>query len=101
MRRCPRVPGIGALEVPVAGGRVDPPGCKLVRRRRVRVVGAAANAITPGLPAVERAYERASLDRYEHATGGAHVGFDPANMMRAGPWRKTPSVSGRERAQTG
>jgi hypothetical protein len=67
----------------------------------VRVVWTAGNAITPGPPAVERAHERTSLDRYKHAIRDAHVGFDPPNMMRLGPWGKTPGVSGRERAQSG
>src|SRR5206468_11570681 len=58
-------------------------------------------AITPYPPAVERAHERASLDRDKHAIRDAHVGFDPPNMMRLGPWGKTPGVSRRERAQSG
>ena len=91
--RSPRAPDIGAFKVPIAGGRVDPPGCERVRHRRVRVVRTAANAITPGQPAVERAHERASLDRNEHAIRDAHIGFDPPNMMRVRPWGKTPSVS--------
>src|SRR5262249_59298449 len=37
-----------------------------------------------------RAHERASLDRDEHAIRDAHIGFDPPNMMRVGPWGKTP-----------
>src|SRR6202040_3476470 len=89
----PRVRSIGAFKVPVAGGRVDPPGCKWVRHRRVRVVRTAANAITPGAPAVERSHERASLDRDEHAIRDAHIGFDPPNMMRVWAWGKTPGVS--------
>jgi hypothetical protein len=67
----------------------------------VRVVRTAANAITPGSPAVESTHERASLDRDEYAIRDAHIGFDPTNMMSVGPWRKTPSVSRRELAQTG
>jgi len=67
----------------------------------MRVVRTAANAITPYPPAVERAHERASLDRDKHAIRDAHVGFDPPNMMRLGPWGKTPGVSRRERAQSG
>src|SRR6516164_7211512 len=99
LRRSPRIPGIGAFEVPVAGGRVDPARCKRVRHRCVRVVRTAANVITPGPPAVERAHQRASLDCNEQAIRDAHIGFDPPNMMRVGPWGKTPGVSGRERAQ--
>jgi hypothetical protein len=59
----------------------------------VRVVRTAANAITPSPPAVERAHERASLDRDKHAIRDAHISFDPTNMMRLGPWGKTPGVS--------
>jgi hypothetical protein len=99
--RTPRVRSIGAFKVPVTGGRVNPPGCKRVRQRRVRIVRTAANAITPGPPAVERAHERASFDRDEHAIRDAHIGFDPPNMMRVGAWGKTPGVSRRERAQSG
>jgi hypothetical protein len=101
LRRTPRVRSIGAFKVPVAGSRVDPPGCEWVRHRRVRVVRTAANAITPGSPVVERAHERPSLDRDEHAIRDAHIGFDPPNMMRVGAWGKTPGVSRRERAQSG
>jgi len=72
-----------------------------MRHRCVRVVRTAANAIPPYPPAVERAHERASLDRDKHAIRDAHVGFDPPNMMRLGPWGKTPGVSRRERAQSG
>src|SRR5262249_56157662 len=92
LKRFPRIPGVGAFEVPVAGGRIDPARCKRVRRRCVRVVRTAANAIMPGPPAVERAHQRAALDRYEHAIRAAHTAFDPPNMMRVGPWGKTPSV---------
>ena len=99
--RTPRVRSIGAFKVPVAGGRVNPPWRKWVRQRRVRVVRTAANAITSGPPAVERAHERASFDRDEHSIRDAHVGFDPPNMMGLGPWGKTPGVSRRERAQSG
>src|ERR1700757_429555 len=99
--RSPRVPSIGAFKVPVACGRVNPPGCKRMRHRCVRVVRTAANTITPGAPAVERAHERASLDRDEHTIRDAHIGFDPPHMMRAGAWGKTPGVSRRERAQSG
>jgi hypothetical protein len=67
----------------------------------VRIVGTAANAITPCSPAVDRAHERASLDRDKYAIRDAHVGFDPPNMMRLGPWGKTPGVSRGERAQSG
>jgi hypothetical protein len=67
----------------------------------VRVVRTAANAITPGPPAVERAHERASLDRDERAIRDTRIGFDPPNMMRLGAWGKTPGLSGRERAQSG
>jgi hypothetical protein len=67
----------------------------------VRVVRTAANAITPGAPAVERAHERASLDRNEHAIRDADIGFDPANMVRVGAWGETPGVSRRKRAQSG
>src|ERR1700757_3453758 len=88
--RTPRVPSIGAFKVPVAGGRVNPPGCKWVRPRRVRVVRPAANAIPPGPPAVERAHERTSFDRDEHSIRDAYVGFDPPNMMRVGAWGETP-----------
>src|SRR5258705_9647 len=69
--------------------------------RCVRVFGTAANGIPQYRPAVERAHERASLDRDKHAIRDAHVGFDPPNMMRLGPWGKTPGVSRRERAQSG
>jgi hypothetical protein len=82
--RTPRVRSIGAFKVPVAGGRVNPPGRKWVRQRCVRVVWTAANAITPGPPAVERAYERASFDRDEDSIRDARVGFNPPNMMRVG-----------------
>src|SRR4029077_7123857 len=91
--RSPRVPSIGAFKVPVACGRVDPPGCKLVRHRRVCVIRTAANAIMPGPPAIQRAHERASLDRDKDAIRDAYIGFDPTNMMRLGPWGKTPGVS--------
>jgi len=64
-----------------------------MRHRRVRVVRTAANAITPGPPTVERAHERSSLDRDENAIRDPHIGFDPPNMMRVGPWGKTPRVS--------
>jgi hypothetical protein len=64
-----------------------------MRYRRVRVVRTATNAITPGPPAVERAHERAGLDRDKHPIRDAHIGFDPPNMMRVGPWWKTPGVS--------
>jgi hypothetical protein len=67
----------------------------------VRVIRTAANAITPGLPAVEGAHERSGLDRDKHAIRDAHIGFDPPNMMRVGPWGKTPGVSRRKRAQAG
>src|SRR5258708_15709919 len=99
--RTPRVRGIGAFKVPVASGRVNPPGRKWVRQRRVRVVRTAANPITPGPPAVARAHQRATFDRDEHAIRDAHVGFDPPNMMRVGAWGKTPSGSRTERAQSG
>ncbi len=91
--RSPRVPSISAFKVPVACGRVDPPRCKGMRQRRVRVVRTAANAVTPGPSTVERAHERASLDRDENAVRDARIGFDPLNMMRVGPWGKTPGVS--------
>src|SRR5947209_11481563 len=41
------------------------------------------------------------LGRDKHAIRDAHVGFDPPNMMRLGPWGKTPGISRRERAQSG
>jgi hypothetical protein len=64
-----------------------------MRHRRVRVVRTAANPIAPALPAVERAQERASLDRDEQAIRDADIGFDPPNMVGVGPWGKTPGVS--------
>jgi hypothetical protein len=57
-----------------------------VRHRRVRVVRTAANAITLAPPTVERAHERASLDRDKHAIREARIGFDPPNMMGVGAW---------------
>ena len=38
--------------------------------------------------AVESAHER-SLDRNEYAIRHAHIGFDPPNMMRVGPWKNS------------
>src|SRR5579872_5681691 len=67
----------------------------------MRVVRTAANAITPSAPTVERAHQRPSLDRDENAIRDPHIGFDPPDMMRVGPWGKTPGVSRRERTQAG
>jgi hypothetical protein len=50
------------------------------------------NAITPGPPADEGAHERASLDRDEHAIRGAHIGFDPPNMMRVSSGKECCSL---------
>src|ERR687891_2672826 len=89
-RRAPRRAGVVALEVAVARRDAQRIGCVVMNGELVGVPRAASDAVAPGAAAIDRGYERASLDRDPESSRFDRVARDPANVMRVRSRRKPP-----------
>src|SRR4030095_10397644 len=87
-RRAPCRAGVIALEISVARGDAQAIGCVAMNREFVGVPRAASDAVAPGPAAIDRGYERASLDRDPQSLRFERMGRDPANVMRVRSRRK-------------
>src|SRR5206468_2794694 len=89
-RRAPRRAGVVALEVSVARRDAQRIGRVAMNGELVGVPRTTSDAVAPGAAAVDRGYERASLDRNPESFRFERVARDPANVMSVRSRRKRP-----------
>src|SRR5260221_1355759 len=95
----PGVATVAALEIAVAGCGIQPVGCGEVDRHLMRVSGTTRRPVLPSGPGVGAADERARFYGHKQPSLDVRVGFDPPNVVRLGPRRKTPFTRRRKRSQ--